>query len=105
MSDISFMVTKRIDKTSPQLFLNAVSGTHMKSAKLSCKNSSGQEYYQVTLADVMVSSLMTQSGSDRPMESLSLNFTKIEFSYSPQKSDGSLDTAIKATYDLKAAKK
>lgn len=103
MSDLSLM--KRVDKASPQLFMSVVSGTRMKAGKLSCRNAAGQEYYVLNLADVGVSSLNAQSGTDRPMESLSLNFAKIEFSYSPTKTDGSLDTAIKATYDLKAAKK
>jgi type VI secretion system secreted protein Hcp len=54
---------------------------------------------------VLISSFTSQSGDGMPSESISLNFTKIEYSYSPQKADGSLDTAIKATYDLKANKK
>jgi type VI secretion system secreted protein Hcp len=103
MSDISFM--KRTDKASPQLLLRALGGTRAKSAVLSCRNASGAEYYKVTLQDVLISSFTSQSGDGMPSESISLNFTKIEYSYSPQKADGSLDTAIKATYDLKANKK
>ena len=39
------------------------------------------------------------------MDQLSLNFTKIEFDYKPQKADGSLDSPVKGGYDLKANKK
>lgn len=102
LSDLSIM--KRVDRTSPALFTRATMGTRSKSAVLSCRDGSG-EYYRVTLQDVVISSYVSQSGEAMPMESLSLNFTKIEFSYAPQKADGTLDVAVKATYDLKAAKK
>lgn len=44
----------------------------------------GEEYYKIELENVMVSSYQSSAGgstSDRPVESLSLNFTKIEFKY------------------------
>jgi type VI secretion system secreted protein Hcp len=44
----------------------------------------GEEYYKIELEDILVSSYQSSGGgssSDRPMESLSLNFTKIEFKY------------------------
>jgi type VI protein secretion system component Hcp len=36
-----------------------------------------------------------------PVDSITLNFSKIEYSYAPQKGDGSLGTAIPVHYDLK----
>jgi type VI secretion system secreted protein Hcp len=36
-----------------------------------------------------------------PTDQISLNFAKIETEYKAQKSDGSLDSAVKAGYDLK----
>jgi type VI protein secretion system component Hcp len=46
----------------------------------------GMQYYHVKLSDIMVSSVQSSSsGDERPQESLSLNFTKIEFKYSEQK--------------------
>lgn len=44
----------------------------------------GQEYYKIELENILVSSYQSSAGgssSDRPMESLSLNFSKIEFKY------------------------
>jgi len=38
------------------------------------------------------------------VESISLNFAKIEFEYKEQKADGTLGGAVKAGYDLKANK-
>ena len=43
-------------------------------------------------------------GGDVPSESLSLNFTKIEWRYTPQKADGSPDAPVIATWDLAANK-
>lgn len=100
-----FTVTKRIDKSSPMLLTRMAMGQHIKSAKLFCRNAGGGDYYQLTLQDVLISSFVSQSGDGMPMESLSFNYTKIEYSYSPTKSDGSLDKPIVSTYDLKANKK
>ena len=35
------------------------------------------------------------------MDQISLNFSKIEFEYKAQKADGSLDSPVKAGYDVK----
>ena len=35
------------------------------------------------------------------MDSISFNFSKIEFSYAPQKDDGTLDSPVVHNYDLK----
>jgi len=40
-----------------------------------------------------------------PVDQFSLNFAKVEKEYKPQKADGSLDSPIKAGWDLKANKK
>ena len=40
-----------------------------------------------------------------PTDQISLNFSKIEYDYKPQKADGSLDASVKAGYDLKSMKK
>jgi type VI protein secretion system component Hcp len=39
-----------------------------------------------------------------PVETISLNFVKIEFSYRPRKTEGGLDNPIKAGYDTALAK-
>lgn len=82
VSDIS--VTKSTDKSSPQLFKSAVvSPTKAPLDKII--QYKGQEYYKIELENVLVSSYQSSGGgsssSDRPMESISLNFSKIEFKY------------------------
>ena len=61
---------------------------------------------KVTLSDVIISSYQTTGMSGgAPLESFKLNFAKIEYEYTPQKPDGSLDAPVKAGYDLALAKK
>lgn len=102
-SDLSMMTNTC--KASPLLMLACATGQHIKSAKLFVRKQGTEQhdYYVITLTDLLVSSFQTSGGggSQSPSESFSLNFTKIEFSYSPQKPDGSLDTAIKASWNLK----
>ncbi len=105
-SDLSF--TKVIDKTSPLLYLRTANGVRIPRATLFVrKPSSGPalEYYVVTLTDALVTSVQTggHGGSDvLPHESFSLSFGKIDFSYKPQKADGTLDTLnlVKSGWDL-----
>ena len=101
-SDVSF--TKRLDKASPILYLNCANGKHLKSATLVLRKAGDKplEYYVVKLTDVIISSVQTggAAGSDVPMESLTLNFAKIEFIYTPQRADGSADTPVRSGWDL-----
>ena len=101
-SDISF--SKSLDKSSPLLYLHCAQGKHIPQATLYLRQSGADkpaEYYVIKLTDVLVTSVQTSGGGDRPMESLSLNFAKIEFIYRAQKPDGSLDTPVRSGWDLK----
>jgi type VI secretion system secreted protein Hcp len=106
--DIHF--TTRISSASPQLFLTCATGQHIKKAVLYVRKAGGdqQEYYKVTLEDLLVSSYQ-QSGAGGedviPTDSFSLNFAKVELDYTPQRADGSNEGSVKAGYDLKANKK
>ena len=103
-SDVSF--SKQLDKSSPLLYLNSASGKHLKQAilHLVARSGTGQfEFYTVKLTDVVITSVSTSGSalSDTlPLESFSLNFTKIEFTYTPQKPDGTADVAVKSGWDL-----
>jgi type VI secretion system secreted protein Hcp len=102
-SDISF--TKPLDKSSPQLYLHCAQGKHIPTAILYGRKAGERptDYYIIKLSDVLISSVSTSgaSGGDRPTESLSLNFSKIEFSYARQKPDGSFEAPIKTGWDIK----
>ena len=100
-----FHFTSGASKASPKLFLACASGQHLKDATLSCRKSSGespQTFLVVKMNDVLISSYQTSGGGEQPTESVSLNFTKITFSYTPQKPDGSAGTPVSAGWDVKA---
>ena len=103
MSDFSFAM--KINKASPNLFKHCASGTHIKEGTLTCRRA-GKEprpYLTIKFTDCLVSSFSTggSQGDEVPTDSISLNFSKIDYSYSPQKHDGTLGTAIPAAYDQK----
>lgn len=84
--DIS--VTKSTDKATPKLAEAVAKGKVFSGAPARRQASQtmthgGQQYYEVKLQDILVSSFQSSSspssGGDRPTESLSLNFTKIKW--------------------------
>lgn len=101
-----FSFTTRVSKASPRLFLACASGEHIKSALLTVRKAGGeqQDFLKVTMSDLLVSSYKAEgaSGADAPVpvDQVSLNFAKIQVSYSPQRPDGSLEGAVTAGWDL-----
>lgn len=80
-------VTKRVDKASAKLVSFCATGKHIPSATITLRKAGNgqQKYLQIKLETVLVSSYQTSSQSDTPTESVSLNFSKIKFDYTPQK--------------------
>lgn len=78
-------LTKIADKTSAQLRTAAATGKRFRTAVFSAENPGGQESMTIKMTDVIISNYQTSGGGgstqSRPMESLSFNFTKIEFSH------------------------
>jgi type VI secretion system secreted protein Hcp len=107
MQDFNFVMGA--NKASPKLMIACATGEHLKNAILTCRKAGGeqQEYLKVTMNDLLVSSFQTggANGDGGPMDQFALNFSKIEWEYKPQKPDGSLDSPVKAGYDLKLNKK
>lgn len=108
MQDFHF--TMKANKASPKLMLACATGQHIKKGVLTVRKAGGKQemYLIVTFTDLLISSYQT-SGSGAPdvvpTDQISLNFSKIEFDYKPQKADGSLDSPVKTGYDLKLNKK
>lgn len=107
MQDFHFV--SKSNKATPKLMLACADGEHIKKAVLTCRKAGKeqQEYYLITLSDLLVSSFQTggSEGGILPTDQVSLNFSKVEFEYKEQKPDGTLGGAIKAGYDVKANKK
>jgi len=99
-----FHFTKVLDKATPELLKRCSNGSHITKAILTVRKAGGkqEEYHKVTFSECLVSSFQAAgSGSDVVNESISLNFSKIEFEYSEQKPDGGLLGAILMSHDLK----
>ena len=103
-TDISF--THLLDKASPILMLRCAQGTHIPTAVLTCRTvgASSIAFYKIILTDVVVTSVSTggASGGDRPMESFSLNYARIEWEYVPQLATGGTGTPVRATWNVAA---
>ncbi|HLJ13779.1 MAG TPA: type VI secretion system tube protein Hcp [Bryobacteraceae bacterium] len=104
MHDFTF--TQVVQKSSPLLVKACATGQHIKNAILTCRKAgtTPQEYLKITMSDILVSSYSVGGQAEAsvvPTDAITLNFAKIEYSYAPQKADGSLDGFITATYDLK----
>lgn len=104
MQDFQFVM--KVNTASPKLMKACATGQHIKNAVLTCRKAGKeqQEFLKIILTDVLVSSFQTGgsgNGGLIPMDSIALNYAKIEYEYKAQKADGTLDGAIKAGFDLK----
>jgi type VI secretion system secreted protein Hcp len=98
-----FSIMKHVDKSSPSLLFDSASGTRIKDAVIDVVKAGTDQskpFLQYTLSNVLVSSYSTSGDGDRPTESVSFEYTKIEFKYSAQNPDGTLDEPISVKWDL-----
>jgi type VI secretion system secreted protein Hcp len=97
-------ITKYIEKSSTDLMLAACSGKHIPSALLTVRKAGEKplEYLKIKLTDVLISSVSSggSGGEDRLTENISLNFSKVEVEYTPQKKDGSGDKTMTMGWDI-----
>jgi type VI secretion system secreted protein Hcp len=103
------VVTMAVSKASPKLMLACATGKHHKEAVLTARRAAGkaqQEFLVFKFKEVVVTSYQLGGSElgDAPMDQVSLGFSTIQMEYSPQKADGSLDTPVKAGWDLKQNK-
>src|SRR5262249_36767602 len=104
MQDFHFMMN--VNKASPKLFITCANGEHIKNAVLSARKAGKdqKDYLKVTFTDLLVSSFQTNGdahANSLPVDSVSLNFSAIEWEYSQQKADGQLEGAQKVKFNLK----
>ena len=122
-----FHITKKTDASSPLLMLNCADGAHIKEASFVIRKAGGEqlEYLKIKLTDVLISSYKpsgsegiligllqpaaqggNKSGDEIPMEQVTLNFAKIEFTYQPQGADGKAQGGpVMAGWDVKGNQK
>ena len=93
-----FHFTKMLDKASPLLASNAVSGMVIPNAILIGRKAGEKpiEYLKYELKNVMVTSYQTAGSSQSlPMDSFSLNFASLSVEYKTQKPDGSAGDPVR----------
>jgi len=91
IQDLSF--TKWLDKATPELILNGVSGFSVPSAVLTVRKAGDKplDYLVLEMSNVTVSSYQTggSGGEDRLTETVTLTFERLKGTYRQQLPDGS----------------
>lgn len=105
-----FQFVARISAASPRLLAACATGTHIKVATLSGVKDSGKskgtDFLKYKLSDLSVTGV--QQGDDPetpPTEQFSLNYAKIEVSYTPGTSTGKVGMPLTFGFDVKSNKK
>lgn len=100
------VVTKSMDVASTKLFTESVTGSTGKKVEIHFVSTGdpGLTFAQYTLEDTLISGYSLSSGGDRPTESISLNFTKVEFKMTPHDDKNKPGTPVTVSYDLATAK-
>jgi type VI secretion system secreted protein Hcp len=101
VSDMTIM--KVLDKTSPLLFDDTVTGNILKTVTLYYDKPSGdaqEDYFKIELDNALISSIQLSGSAENPMESVSFAFQKVKVSYNPEGDDGKLAGFIDKGFDL-----
>ena len=102
VQDINFV--KFVDASTHALIKACCDGSHFKEAKLTVRKAGKEalEYIKLTMKEVIVTSVATggSGGEDRLTESISLNFAEFKLEYTPQKDDGTGDSAKEVAWNI-----
>ena len=106
-----FTLTKFVDGATPTLNEYCCAGKEIPLATITCGRNSGDAsgkpmaFIVYTLSNVILSNVSVSGGSGgKPVETISLNFTKIKWELTSQKTDGSKEGTAASTWDLAANK-
>ena len=99
-------ITKQMDASSTGLFLESLKGAKGTEVKIDLVQTGDPNrlFTRYTLSNVLVSGYSVSTGGGQPTESISLNFTKIEFKYIPSAEENKQETPVTVGYDLSLAK-
>ncbi len=101
-------ITKNMDASSSKLFTSSLTEVQGKDVKIDMCRTGGKDglivYSTYTLTNTLISGYSVSSGGDRPSESVSLNFTKMEFKYTPFDASNNAGTAVVVSYNLSDTK-
>ena len=97
-------ITKYVDAASPTLMKFCAKADHVPDGLVTVRKAGGTalEYLKIAMNDIIVSSVSTggAGGEDRLTESITLNFAKVEVTYTPQKSDGTGGGPVGFKWDI-----
>lgn len=100
--DIS--VTKYVDSSSHKLLKSVAKGTHIKEALLTVRKAGDKplEYIKLLMKNCLISSVSGggSGGEDRLTENVTINFEEFEYTYTPQKPDGSGDSPLPFKFNI-----
>ena len=97
------VVSKYLDAASPKLYNDSLAGnfdTKVTIKMTATTKNKVETFLTYELTDCGVSSYSQSSGGDAPVESLSLNFTKIMMTPTPLDKSGQVKKGDVVTYDL-----
>jgi type VI secretion system secreted protein Hcp len=95
-------VMKAVDKTSPLLFDDCVTGNVLKTVDLIYDKPMGdqqEDYYKIHMENALITSIQHSGSNENPMESVSFAFEKYKISYNPEQ-EGKLKGFIDKGFDL-----
>lgn len=104
-SDLTFV--KLLDASSSMLAKACAEGRHIGQVILECCQATGQKhcFQKYTLTDTMIGSVSpagnTRGVESKPLEEVSVKFTKIQFDYTPIDQKGNPGTTKTTWWDLK----
>ena len=102
-------LTKFVDLATPKLNEYCCSGKNIPTAILTlCRNDDGKmlPFIVYTLTNVIISHLsVSGSSGGKPVETMSLNFTKIKWEITAQKSDSQKEGNVSSVWDMATNKK
>lgn len=104
LADVSIM--KVVDKVSPLLFDDCVTGNYLKTVDIIYDKPLGdgqEDYYKIHMEDALITSIQHSGSNENPMESISFAYSKIKVSYNPE-DDGALKGFIDKGFDVLALK-
>jgi len=108
-----FSITKRLDKSSPKLALYCCKGQGQRIKEVTLElfktypGTGPNRFMKYVLSDVIVTSFSpsgTTSGETLPLEEVSFNYGKIEWTYTERDSAGNAKGDVKASWDITANK-
>ncbi len=99
-------VTKYVDASTPSLLLACADGGHFDKALLTVRKAGKTplEYIKIEMKDIIVTSVSTggSGGEDRLTENVSLNFSQVKVTYTPQGKDGKGGSSDDFGWDIAA---